>query len=274
MAGSLEPLTAANATEALDYLAKRPYDNVYVAWLLATGQIARTGEANLWRDTTGAVTGFCYCGAQIVPNAGDDAALVAFAERVKRSPVARMIVGPRRAVEGFWAVASSSMRRPSAIRASQPVYAVERSALRGSRADADVERATRDDLADIVPNSAQMIAGEIGGDPNRASAEFRMRTARIIDAGWWWRYRVDGKLAFMCNVGSSTPYTAQLQGVWSPPEMRGQGHAERALAAICDRLLDEHPTLCLYVNDFNHSAIALYERVGFTRAGEFSTILF
>ncbi len=274
MAGRLEPLTAANAAEALAYLAERPYDNVYVAWLLATGQIGRVGEASVWRSDDGSVSGFCYCGAQIVPNASETAALAAFAERTKRSSGSRMIVGPRPAVEVFWSFASANMRKPSAIRASQPVYAIERSALRGSRADADVKLATRDDLAEIVPNSARMIAGEIGGDPNRSGAEFRLRTARIIDAGWWWRYRVDGKLAFMCNVGSSTPQTAQLQGVWSPPEMRGKGFASRALAAICDHLLDEYPTLCLYVNDFNLSAIALYERVGFSRAGEFSTILF
>jgi hypothetical protein len=35
-----------------------------------------------------------------------------------------------------------------------------------------------------------------------------------------------------------------------------------------------HPTLSLYVNDFNEPAIALYERVGFRRAGEFATLLF
>jgi predicted GNAT family acetyltransferase len=100
-----------------------------------------------------------------------------------------------------------------------------------------------------------------------------MRTARIIDRGWWWRARVDGRLAFMCNVGSASPYTAQIQGVWTPPAMRGKGFATLALTAICAALLDEHHTLCLYVNDFNASAIALYERVGFERVGEFQTIL-
>jgi predicted GNAT family acetyltransferase len=119
-----------------------------------------------------------------------------------------------------------------------------------------------------------MIAGENGGDPRRTNADFRGRTARIISARWWWRYRIAGQLAFMCNVGSATSQTAQLQGVWTPPGMRGAGHATRGLGAICDHLLDEHPTLCLYVNDFNAPAIALYERIGFRRAGEFATILF
>jgi RimJ/RimL family protein N-acetyltransferase len=271
--GSLEPLAADNAPEALAYLAERPYENVYAAWLLATRQIARSGDAILWRNGSGRVAGFCYSGAQIVPQADDDEALPAFAEHLTTTTLARMIVGPRRCVEGFWTAASTGMPPPVAIRTSQPLYALERSMLRGSRADANVRRATRDEVDDIAPHSARMIAGEIGGSPN-GSAEFRLRTARIIEAGWWWRYRVGGKLAFMCNVGSASPFTAQLQGVWSPPEMRRKGFATRALAAICDRLLDEHPTLSLYVNDFNLPAIALYERVGFRRAGEFSTILF
>jgi predicted GNAT family acetyltransferase len=55
--------------------------------------------------------------------------------------------------------------------------------------------------------------------------------------------------------------------------MRGRGYATRGLAAICDHLLDEHPSLSLYVNDFNAPAIALYERVGFERVGTFASII-
>ena len=163
---------------------------------------------------------------------------------------------------------------PSATRTSQPLYSLSRSSLAYSRADADVAIATLADLDEIVVNSALMITGELGGDPRRTNADFRGRTARIISAGWWWIYRIDGRLAFMCNVGSAMPQTAQLQGVWSPLAMRGRGHAARALGAICDRLLDATPNLCLYVNDFNRAAIDLYERVGFRRVGEFQTILF
>jgi predicted GNAT family acetyltransferase len=54
--------------------------------------------------------------------------------------------------------------------------------------------------------------------------------------------------------------------------MRGYGHAPRGMSEICNRLLDEHPTLCLYVNDFNTAATALYERLGFARVGEFQSI--
>lgn len=266
-------LLPAQVPEVLAYLARRPFDNVYVAWLIASKQTAR-GDVVLWRDAAGAIGGVCYFGTQIVPCGDDPAALEAFGERARRARTARMIVGPRPAVEAVWARARTALRVPAGIRRSQPVYALERAGLAYSRDGAEVARATLDELDELVVNSAHMIAGENGGDPRRPNADFRGRTARIIAARWWWRYRIDGRLAFMCNVGSATPQTAQVQGVWTPPEMRGAGHATRGLGAICDHLLDEHPTLCLYVNDFNTPALALYERIGFKRAGEFATILF
>jgi len=268
----IEQLSSAHTAETLAYLGRRPYDNVYVQWLIATGQ-ASHGSIALWRAGA-AIAGVCYYGLQIVPSADDEAAFATFAERAKRARTARMIVGPRTAVEGFWSTARAFMSRPSAIRTSQPVYALDRSTLRFSRNDAEVARVTAAEVDEIVPHSAEMIVGEVGVDPRRSNPDFRGRTARIVAAGWWWRYRVDGQLAFMCNIGSATPHTAQLQGVWAPPPMRHSGFATRALGAICDHLLDEFPTLCLYVNGYNTSAIALYERVGFVRAGEFQTLLF
>jgi len=56
--------------------------------------------------------------------------------------------------------------------------------------------------------------------------------------------------------------------------LRGKGLATAALRALCDELLGTYPTLSLYVNGFNAPALALYDRVGFYRAGEFSTLLF
>jgi predicted GNAT family acetyltransferase len=275
--GALESLSAQNVDETLGYLARRPFDNVYVHWLIATKQIDRTGDVVIWRDDAGSVGGVCYLGMQIVPCADSDEAIDAFARRAATARAARMIVGPRPVIERFFALAARALPAPVATRTSQPVYAIERSGVRAAReavpADVETGRATLDELDEIVPNSAAMIAGEVGGDARRTGAEFRGRTARIIDHGWWWRSRVGGRLAFMCNVGSASPFTAQLQGVWTPEDMRGRGYATGALREIVSRLLDEHHTLCLYVNDFNAPAIALYERVGFEVVGEFQTIL-
>ncbi len=270
----IERLNAANVDETLGYLARRPFDNVYVHWLIASRQVDRNGEVTLWRDRAGRIAGVCYVGVQVVLCGNDPQACDAFADTARRARSTRMIVGPRAAVERLWSQVCDTFAAPAAVRTSQPVYALERSRTRAAEDGAlDVGRATLEELDEIVPHSAAMIAGEIGGDPARAGSEFRNRTARIIDHGWWWRARAAGSLAFMCNVGSVSPYTAQLQGVWTPPEMRGRGYATAALAEIARRLLAEHHSLCLYVNDFNAPAVALYERVGFERVGEFQTIL-
>lgn len=271
----LEALSPRTIAETLAYLARRPYDNVFVGWLVESGQSSR-GHTVLWRDDSGAIAGVCSYGAQIVPFADGNEAIDAFAERSRNARDARMIVGPRWIVERFWRGARGWFPEPSAIRTSQPVYALDRAKLAACADDPNgsAGRAEPNELDELAPQSAQMMAGELGGAPRANSPEFRDRCARIIAAGWWWRYRVSGELAFTCQIGSATPYTAQIQGVWAPPEHRGKGHATRGLSAVCDDMLATFPSLCLFVNDFNTRAIALYERVGFTPVGEFQSILF
>jgi len=272
---ALEALQPANEREILGYLSRAPYDNVFVHWLIQSRAVVRTGgEVVAARSAAGSIEGVCYFGPQVVPCAQDDAALEAFAEYACDAPQPNMIVGPKAAVDGFWQRARTRWRSPRVTRSSQPVYALDRAHLGGSRRDAAVERAGPDELDEIAENSRQMFLTEIGISPGRAPSDYRERTRRILEAGWWWRCRSGGRLVFQCNVGSQTPYTAQIQGVWTPPAERGQGHATRAMGAICDHLLDENATLCLFVNAFNTSAIALYERLGFFRAGEFASVLF
>jgi predicted GNAT family acetyltransferase len=96
----------------------------------------------------------------------------------------------------------------------------------------------------------------------------------MLERRLWWVGTTDQRLCFFCNIGPWSAQTTQLQGIWTPPSMRGRGLATASLAAICDRLLDTTPTLSLYVNDFNEAAIALYRRVGFEHVGDFQTLLF
>ncbi len=165
------------------------------------------------------------------------------------------------------------MPAPFTVRPSQPVYALSPADLHAAARASDVGLAVESEIDELSAESAAMTSGEVGYRV-AADAGYRKRTARIAAAGWLWRSRVDGKLAFMCHVGAQTAQTVQIQGVWTPPAMRGSGHATRALAEICKRLLVDHPTVSLSVNDFNSSAIALYERVGFRPAGALASLIF
>jgi predicted GNAT family acetyltransferase len=160
------------------------------------------------------------------------------------------------------------------VRPEQPLYALVPEAL--SAANPEIEaRLARDDEAELVAyNSGAMILGELGYDPRANRGAFIGAVRRAIAQGLWWVWVVDGELRFQLNVGPRTSATTQLQGVWTPPAQRGQGYATLGLAAVARRLLATETTLSLYVNDFNTTGIALYERVGFTRVGTFATYLF
>ncbi|MBC5810253.1 MAG: GNAT family N-acetyltransferase, partial [Candidatus Eremiobacteraeota bacterium] len=159
--------------------------------------------------------------------------------------------------------------------ARQPVFALRQTTLVAHAPDGlAIARARPDEVGELTIEAAKMSAGELGGPAYPIEDAYRRRIAAAIDAGQFWRARRDGVLVFQCYLGPHSRSTAQIQGVWTPRAARGRGDATRALAAIASALLGEHHSLSLYVNDFNKPAIALYERVGFERAGEFQTVLF
>jgi predicted GNAT family acetyltransferase len=252
-----------------------PYDNVYLQWLVESGS-NRSGERIVVaRAADGSLRGVAHDAPNIV-FAGDGEAIDAFARSfMRRVALPRMIVAPRPLVERFWKQVRRHMPQPWAIRSSQPVYALEPQRLNAPpAAELDVARGTLAEADELVVHAARMAAGELGGQADNIDAGYRRRLEANIAAGGFWRARVDGRLVFQCYLGPKTQATAQLQGIWTPPEFRRRGYATRALGAVCQALLAEYPTLSLYVNDFNRSAIALYEGLGFSRAGEFASVIF
>jgi predicted GNAT family acetyltransferase len=221
----------------------------------------------------GRVTGVACFGPQLVL-AGDDAAAETFARNARRRDGERTIVGPAATVRAFWKVAAENRPQPRIVRQRQLVMAVDRRRLIVPQTTVEVRAARRDEWRTVADNSAQMIEHEIGYDPRRGAPDFGAQVRGMIARERWWVGEAHGRLCFFCSVGAWCRQTAQLQGVWTPPDLRRRGLAAAALAGICDRLLNWIPTLSLYVNDFNDAAIALYRRVGFEDVAEFQTLMF
>ncbi len=272
MLGAAHALTPALEQPALEYLARRPIENVYLTWLIEKHPAARRTMYVAHDD--GAVAGIAFFGRQVVLAAENDAAIMSLASAAPMHHGERMIVAPRWMAEQYWRLVRYRHVPPRLVRQSQPLFAVHRgSVVEGNVSEVTVRRARRSEASEVAKNSAQMISQELDYDPS-ASAEFAPNIEAMIEQGLWWVGEYHGELCFFCNAGASSAYTLQLQGIWTPPHLRGKGLAHASLAQLCNLLLEDLPTLSLYVNDFNASAIALYRRTGFVKTGEFQTLLF
>jgi uncharacterized protein len=269
----IEHLTPAREREAAAFLARDPYANVFLTYLVLYDLVPATRNAiRLAIDEDDAICGVGFFSRQTALAAEDDATIEAFAGIGHSGD--RMIFGPRLPIAKYWDLVKNRHPLPRAIRDRQFVMMLDRSMLKPYEKIVLARRARIDEWPAVADNSASMIAVELDYDPMRSSPEFTSNVRTMIDRGLWWVGDSLGRLCFFCNVGPWSAQTAQMQGIWTPPELRGKGLATASLGAICDRLLDVTPTLSLYVNDFNTKAVALYERVGFTTTSEFQTLLF
>jgi uncharacterized protein len=268
-----DPLSETTHDAALEYLARSPFLNVFLSHVLLH-DLPATVRRNVVVVLDGtSIVGVGYFGRQIVL-AADPPAVAPLAAHALRHRGTRMIIGPRETIAAFWELVGSKHGRPRLVRERQLVMALDRNHLKRGNRRITVRHASMDEWRAVADGSASMIAQELEYNPRRDSPGFDSGVRTMIERKLWWVGVAEGRLCFFCNLGPWSDQTVQLQGIWTPLEMRGQGLATAALATICDRLLAVSPTLSLYVNDFNDAAIALYRRVGFTQAGEFTTILF
>lgn len=270
----IERISPTTERAALEYLDRAPYDNVFITYLLLFefAPATRT-KIVVALDASSAVRGVGYFGRQLALSA-DEEALDIFAEHAKRHRGERMIIGPRETLRAFWERVARWHPRPRLVRDRQLVMTLSRENLRPYEKTVTARHARIDEWTAVADSSALMIAQELEYDPRRAGGDFAANVRHMIERRMWWVGESYGRLCFFCNVGPWCKRTVQVQGIWTPPELRGKGLATAALSAVCDRLLTDSPTISLYVNDFNEPAIALYERVGFVSAGEYQTILF
>ena len=268
-----EPVSEANQKAALRYLSRSPYLNVFITHVLLHDPPSRTRSDVVVATDGGSVHGVAYCGRQLAI-AADPPALPAFAEHARRRRGERMIIGARDTVRAFWKLVAGWHPRPRLVRDRQLVMMLDRAHQLPYQGHTTVRHARPEESAAVADGSAQMVRQELDYDPRHGSPDFATAVRRMVERKLWWVGVADGQICFFCNIGPWCERTVQLQGIWTPPPLRGRGLATASLAAICDRLLEVSPTISLYVNDFNERAIALYRRVGFEHVGDFQTILF
>jgi predicted GNAT family acetyltransferase len=215
-------------------------------------------------------------GANLVPVGATTDDARAFAERaLTRSRSVSTIVGPHEAVEVFWNTVSAQWDRPRELRWRQPHLQIDSAPL--IEGHPDVRRTTRADLDLLYPACVAMYTEEVGVSPELGGGSelYRARVQQLISRGWSFARFEGDRLVFKAEVACASPYAAQIQGVFVPPDRRGEGLAASGMAAVVDLVRREiAPAVSLYVNEWNVPARRAYERVGFVQTSTFSTIMF
>jgi predicted GNAT family acetyltransferase len=276
----VRPLGREDEAIALEALDRNPVRDVFIASrILHDGALSTLGPSPLWGAFDGGrLRGLLHVGPNLVPATDDEAACEALANAAGGLYPTRMLVGERVTVELLWSIVGSSYPAPREVRRRQFVYAVEPDQLvRDPQAGGPgiARLAERSDEDRVLKLSAAMYTEEMGENPMARDPDgYRRRVRMLISRGWTYVYDVGGRLQFKMDVGCASHRTAQIQGVYVPPDLRNRGVGTAAMTACCDLAFSRHPNLSLYVNDFNAPAIALYERIGFHREPyDFQTIM-
>lgn len=275
---ALRVLRTDDLPEVLDLLARDPVADVFVASRVQAAGLdpARLGGEMWGHVVDGRLDAVCHAAANLVPvQAGPEAAAV-FAERARRQGRrCASIVGDSTAVSAMWETLEPSWGPAREVRARQPLMAID-----GSPAvapDPLVRRVRPDELDLLVPACVAMFTEEVGVSPLSADggALYRARVAELIRSGRAFA-RIEGRrVVFKAEVGAVSDAACQVQGVWVPPDLRGQGLSGPGMAAVVELALrDVAPVVTLYVNDYNLAAQATYRRVGFIDRGTFMSVLF
>ncbi len=226
----------------------------------------------------GRLVAACHHAANMIPVQAGPAAVEAFASvAAERRRTCGSMVGLRDQVLPLWERLQGRWGPARSVRPDQPFLVMrERS---GCAPDPLVRHVVPEELDVLYPASVAMYTEEVGVSPEvpgvDPDAGYRGRVAQLIRRGWAFARIEDGQVVFKAEVGAATPRACQVQGVWVHPELRGQGLAGSAMAAVVALALRHiAPAVTLYVNADNHAARATYERVGFEQTQTFATVLF
>lgn len=227
-------------------------------------------------DGAGSLRAAIFHGGNLIPLGDDREALGAIAEHLARSARGcSSIVGARSAVRALWPTLSRAWGDGRMVRDSQPLLVTTEPAP--VRADPEVREVRPTELRAFLPGAIAMFTEELGISPlgRDSGASYRARVAEMIAARRAFaRFDDAGRLEFKAEIGSLGSSTAQVQGVWVRPDLRGRGIGTAAMATVIQHGLRRSASVSLYVNDFNVAARSMYHRLGMRQVNTLSTILF
>ncbi|AQP46760.1 hypothetical protein BW730_03675 [Tessaracoccus aquimaris] len=271
----LHALGAADRDSVLDYLARSPVENLFLASKVDAYGIDRRRLGKLYAfERDGQIASLLLDGGTLFVAGFDPEALPAFVTHL--GPIRRCtsILGPAISVLGLFVGLAERWRGAwgsvSNVRKRQPLMLLEEAPE--PPADPRVRKLTVDDYQSYLDASVSMYTDEIGSSPFKYGAGYERFVMDRLRAGEAYGIVEGGKVIFKADLGPKLRDQAQLQGVWVSPDRRGEGISVPALSGMLRLAMRDYPTISLYVNDFNTPAIRAYEKLGFVEVGALATV--
>jgi hypothetical protein len=269
-------LTKGSEPEVLEFLSARPIHTVIIASYIRDNGLAserNRGSFHGYRDCHGRLEGVALIGHATLFETESEAALGAFAQLIRDSKTARMIMGEQHKVERLWRQLRRAGREPHQVR--RELLFEQRWPVAVQESLPNLRPAVHEDLDAVMTTHARMAVEEFGlDDPIVADPEgFLERCARRIDQGRVWVLIENGSLVFKADIVSETPEAIYLEGIYVDPQKRGQGYGLRCLSHLSRRLLSRAGAICLFVNDQNHEAQDFYRSAGYRLQSYYKTIV-
>jgi ribosomal protein S18 acetylase RimI-like enzyme len=263
------------------FLDRDPVLNVYLVALVLRDALGRPQDTWLGARRDGALTGVAFIGGRsgaVLPAGDDDEALeVLGAEahgRLPSLPRRFQVIGARAAVDPFMRPFARSGPLPRLDRV-QLYMALDKPALDRIEPVPDLRPAAPGDRALVYETGAALRAEELEEDPRTVDPDgYARRVEEECRDGHTLLWTDEHGLCFRAGVSARTADAAQISGVYVPPDRRGRGFARRGVAEMCRRYRQHSRTTCLFVNDFNAPAIAVYRRLGFVTRAPWRSVFF
>jgi len=266
-ARTVEPLAPEDAGLLRAFLTRDATHNMYALGILEEFGIAphagRTFWGRFWGRDLAAVLFVGGEGGLLVPSASDPQEIAAIAEEASGHGTLKMraALGEKNAVDGL--MKHFCPERPRVSR-TYKLYTVTADDL-GPFTNPALRLAAEKDLPQLVEMSAAAVKEQIDRDPLREDPEgFRARVAQRVRGKRTYVLADERKrLVFKVDVGSRSQYGAELEGVYTIPEERGQDHATLSLGQISRFLLSSLPRLTLRVDDRDPWLAGVTRKVGY-----------
>jgi len=202
----------------------------------------------------------------VISNASQDALSFLANDLAEKGVDLIGVLGPFEEVEHFSKTWNHLTNTKSTTAMDEGVYVLEEVII-PEGIEGELRATTLEDL-DLVIDLWRDFAQEAIPDDPMDEEGRRKHARRGIEGGEYYLWEVDGTPVTMIGIANSSPISAKVALVYTPPKFRRKGYGSAATAEISKRKLEEGKKFCsLYTDLSNPTSNSIYQKIGYVRVG-------